>query len=113
MKESYLRSKISLQPLNNSDFKSKKTLVDYQEYEDQLSSYEKNKKYPDITDLFDWTKPSEIMQIKQPQSLSRAPREPEVLQNNSMNTDELLGSDGEEMESPSERDIDLDDSIEV
>ena len=30
-----------------------------------------------------------------------------------MNTDELLRSEREEAESPSERDIDLDDSIEV
>lgn len=33
MKESYIRSKVELRPLNTNDFGSKKNIVDYQEYE--------------------------------------------------------------------------------
>jgi hypothetical protein len=36
----------------------KSSVVDYEQYEEQLNHYEHNKKHPDITDLFDWSKPS-------------------------------------------------------
>lgn len=39
MKESIKRSKVLLKPLDTSDFKSKNDVLDYQDYEEQLSSY--------------------------------------------------------------------------
>ena len=90
MKESYLRSKATLKPLNSSDFKNKSNVLDYDQYEEQLNNYEKDKKLPQITDLFDWSKPSEVIKLKKPQNQSQ-PEEP-VIPNNSMNTEELLRS---------------------
>ena len=46
MKESYKRSKVALKPLNSSDFKSKSSVIDYDEYEERLNNIENDKQPP-------------------------------------------------------------------
>lgn len=88
----------------------RKPITDYQDYEQQLANYQQSTKGVSVVDLFDWSKPSEVISLNCTKPLpAPSPKKETSMQNNSMDTEELLKSERDDKGD----DEYLDDSFEV
>jgi hypothetical protein len=47
----------------------RKPITDYQDYEQQLANYQQSTKGASVVDLFDWSKPSEVISLNRTKPL--------------------------------------------